>query len=248
MRAGKLLNKVVFVQGGARGIGAAIVRALASAGAKVAFSYVSATDKAVALQKEIAASGGEALAIRADSADAAAVEGAILQTVAQWGSLDIVVNNAGVLALGHLSELSLEAFDQSYAINVRSAFVASQVASQHMNDFGRIIHIGSVNAQRVPFLGGAAYAMSKAALVGMTKAMARDLGERGITVNTVQPGPVDTDLNPDGTPFADELKRIMALKRYAKEDEIAAFVLYIASPEAGFITGASLTIDGGFTA
>ncbi|TGV08361.1 3-oxoacyl-ACP reductase FabG [Alcaligenaceae bacterium 429] len=248
MRSGKLAGKVVFVQGGARGIGAAIVRLAAAEGASVAFSYVQSTEKALALQESIRAAGGNAMALHADSADASAVEAVIMQTVQAWGNIDILVNNAGGLALGHIGELSIEDFDRSYAINVRSAFVASQIASQHMNDQGRIIHIGSVNAERVPFVGGAAYAMSKAALVGLTKAMARDLGDRGITVNNVQPGPVDTDLNPDGSEFSDELKKIMALKRYAKEEEIASFVMYLASPEAAFVTGASLSVDGGFTA
>ncbi|MBS0975099.1 SDR family oxidoreductase, partial [Serratia rubidaea] len=191
---------------------------------------------------------GKALAIKADSADAEALRRAVQQAAQHFGKLDILVNNAGVFAMGGIEELPLDDLDRMLAINVRSVFIASQEAARHMNDGGRIIHIGSTNAERVPFGGGAAYAMSKSALVGLTKGMARDLGPRGITVNNVQPGPVDTDMNPDDGEFAAQLKQLMALDRYGKDEEIAGFVAYLAGPEAGFITGASLTIDGGFAA
>lgn len=164
------------------------------------------------------------------------------------GRLDILVNNAAMLAVAPLDQFSLDDFDRTLAINVRSVFVATQEAARHMSDGGRIINIGSTNADRMPFAGGAPYAMSKSALVGLTRGLARDLGPRGITVNNVQPGPVDTDMNPDSGDFAEMLKGMMALGRYGKVDEIAGFVAYLASAEAGYVTGASLSIDGGFAA
>ncbi len=243
-----LQGKVAFVQGGSRGIGAAIVKRLARDGAAVALTYVASADKADAVVSEITAAGGKALAIKADSADATALQQAVRQAVNSLGNLDILVNNAGVLAMGSTEELPLEDLDRTLAVNVRSVFVASQEAARHMNDGGRIINIGSTNAERMPFAGGAVYAMSKSALVGLTKGMARDLGPRGITVNNVQPGPVDTDMNPDNSDFAEQLKGMMAIGRYGKDEEIASFVAYLVGPEAGYITGASLSIDGGFSA
>ncbi|QKZ06123.1 3-oxoacyl-ACP reductase family protein [Pseudomonas eucalypticola] len=241
-------GKVALVQGGSRGIGAAIVKRLAAEGAAVAFTYVSSQAPAQALADGITALGGKALAIKADSADAQAIQDAVTRTVDTLGRLDILVNNAGVLALGPLDEFSLEDFDRTYAINVRSVFIASQAAARHMTEGGRIINIGSTNADRMPFAGGGAYAMSKSALVGLVKGLARDLGPRGITINNVQPGPVDTDMNPANSEFADSLMGLMAINRYGHVDEIAGFVSYLASDEAGYITGASLTIDGGFGA
>lgn len=243
-----LQGKVAFVQGGSRGIRASIVKRLAREGAKVAFTYVSSAKRADALVNEVIADSGEAFAIRADSADAAAVQQAIRTAVAHFGGLDILVNNAGVLAWGSTEELTLEQLDHTLAINVRSVFVASQEASRHMTDGGRIINIGSTNAQRIPVAGGAVYAMSKSALVGLAKGMARDLGPRGITVNNVQPGPVDTEMNPADGEGAEYLKGLMALGRYGRAEEVSSFVAYLAGTEAGFITGASLTIDGGFSA
>ncbi|MCT8955053.1 3-oxoacyl-[acyl-carrier protein] reductase [Pseudomonas lundensis] len=243
-----LQGKVAFVQGGSRGIGASIVKRLAREGAKVAFTYVSSAKRADALVNEVIADSGEAFAIMADSADAAAVQQAIRTAVAHFGGLDILVNNAGVLAWGSTEELTLEQLDHTLAINVRSVFVASQEASRHMTDGGRIINIGSTNAQRIPVAGGAVYAMSKSALVGLAKGMARDLGPRGITVNNVQPGPVDTEMNPADGEGAEYLKGLMALGRYGRAEEVSSFVAYLAGTEAGFITGASLTIDGGFSA
>ena len=243
-----LSGQVAFVQGGSRGIGAAIVKRLARDGAAVAFTYVSSASKAEELVATITAAGGKALAIRADSADAVAVEHAIRQSVTRFGRLDILVNNAGVLVWGHLEELTLDDLDRTLAVNIRSVFVACQEAAHHMGKGGRIINIGSTNAERMPMAGGSVYAMSKSALVGLTKGMARDLGPRGITVNNVQPGPVDTDMNPADGESAEQLKGMMALARYGKDDEIASFVAYLAGPEAGYVTGASLTIDGGFSA
>lgn len=243
-----LQGKAAFVQGGSRGIGAAIVQRLANEGASVAFTYISSEEKAQALVKTIEASGGKAVAIKADSADENSVRTAIDDAAKTFGKLDILVNNAGILAFGELDAFTMDDFDRTIAINVRSVFIASQQAARHMPDGGRIITIGSVNADRMPFQGGAVYAMSKSALVGLTKGLARDLGPRGITVNNVQPGPVDTDMNPAEGEMADGMRSFMALNRYGKDVEIASFVSYLAGPEAGYITGANLTIDGGFGA
>jgi len=243
-----LSNKVAFVQGGSRGIGAAIVKRLVQEGAIVAFTYVSSPDKAQALVSELEAKGGRALAIQADSSDSAALQQAIRIAAETFGRLDILVNNAGVLAMGPVEEFKQEDLDRTLDVNVRSVFVATQEAVRFMREGGRVITIGSTNADRMPFAGGAVYAMSKSAIVGLTKGLARDLGPRGITVNNVQPGPVDTDMNPADSDFADALKGLMALPRYGKAEEIASFVAYLAGPESGYITGASLTIDGGFSA
>ena len=177
-----------------------------------------------------------------------AVVRAVERTVAELGGIDILVNNAGIAVMAPLDDVRLEDFDRTLAVNVRAVFVATQAAVRHMKAGGRIITIGSCNADRMPFAGGAVYAMSKAALVGLVKGLARDLGPRGITVNNVQPGPMDTDMNPADGEFAEMLRKLMALPRYGTADEIAAMVAYLAGPEAGFVTGASLTIDGGFTA
>lgn len=243
-----LAGKVALVQGGSRGIGAAIVRRLVADGASVAFTYVSSASKAEALQDDITVAGGNALAIQADSGDADAVKRAVLKTAEAFGRIDILVNNAGVLALGSVEDLPLADFDRTLAINVRSVFVASQAVLPHMGTGGRIINISSTNAERMPFAGGATYAMSKSALTGLVKGMARDLGPRNITVNNVQPGPVDTDMNPADGEMAPGMLGLMALDRYGTAQEIADFVAFIASPQAGYITGASLTIDGGFGA
>lgn len=243
-----LSGKVAFVQGGSRGIGAAIVKRLAADGATVAFTYVSSPDKAGEIEKAIAAAGGRALAIKADSSSEEAIRAAIAQTVKTFGRLDILVNNAGVLAMGLLDDFKLEDFDRTVAVNIRSVFVAAQEAARHMDKGGRIITIGSTNADRMPFAGGAVYAMSKAAIVGLTKGLARDLGPRGITVNNVQPGPVDTDMNPANGDFAETMKGLLAVGRYGSGEEVAGLVAYLAGPEAGYVTGASLTIDGGFAA
>ncbi|MBI3828875.1 MAG: SDR family NAD(P)-dependent oxidoreductase, partial [Planctomycetes bacterium] len=191
-----LKNKRALVTGGSRGIGAAIVKRLAREGADVAFTYVSKPEKAHETAKAAQAFGVKAVAIQADSADARAVVGAVERSVKELGGLDILVNSAGVAAMAPIDEFRLEDFDRTLAINVRSAFVAVQAAVKHMKTGGRIVTIGSCNAERMPFAGGAVYAMSKSALVGLVKGLARDLGPRGITVNNVQPGPVDTDMNP----------------------------------------------------
>jgi 3-oxoacyl-[acyl-carrier protein] reductase len=247
-----LKGKKALVTGGSRGIGAAIVRRLAKDGADVAFTYVSrpeqATETAASARELAGRADAKALAIHADSADAAALVAAVERTVTELGGIDILVNSAGVALMAPLDEFTLADFDRIVAVNVRAVFVATQAAVKHMHDGSRIINIGSCNAERMPFVGGAMYAMSKSALVGLVKGLARDLGPRGITINNVQPGPVDTDLNPATSPFADTLRKLMAIPRYATGDEIAALVAYLAGPESSFITGASLTIDGGFTA
>ena len=241
-------GKVALVTGGSRGIGAAIVKRLAREGAKVAFTYASSAERAQKVVAEVEQAGGHAIAIAADSADAAAVVASVEQTVRTFGRLDILVNNAGVLAIAPLAEFKLEDFDRTLAVNVRSVFVATQAAAKHMTEGGRVITIGSTNAERMPFAGGGPYAMSKAAVSGLTKGLARDLGPRGITVNVVQPGPVDTEMNPANGAFAGTQKGFIALGRYGKDEEIASFVSYLASEEAAYITGASLMIDGGFSA
>ncbi len=243
-----LQGKRALVTGGSRGIGAAVVARLARDGADVAFTYVSKPDEAARTAAAAAEHGGRAVALEADSADPRAVVGAVERTASELGGIDILVNNAGVAVMAPIERFSLEDFDRTFAINVRAVFVATQAAIAHMQDGGRIINIGSCNAERMPFAGGAAYAMSKAALQGLVKGLARDLGPRGITINNVQPGPVDTDLNPAKGEFAEMLKKLMALPRYSSPDEIAGMVAYLASAESGFVTGASLTIDGGFTA
>lgn len=241
-------GKVAFIHGGSRGIGAASARRLARDGAIVAIGYAASAIAAEALVEEIKAAGGQAVAVKADATDADALTSAIDGIAERFGRLDILVNSAGVLHLGSIEEFSLDDFDRTVAVNVRSVFVATQAAVKHMREGGRVINIGSTNAQRMPFAGGAAYAMSKSALVGLVKGLARDLGPRGITVNNVAPGPVDTDMNPAHSDFAAGLHGLMALPRHGKADEIASMVAYLAGPEAAFVTGADLLVDGGFAA
>lgn len=243
-----LAGKVAFIHGGSRGIGAAAARRLAREGATVAIGYAASAGAAEALAEEIKANGGQAMAIKADANDAAALTHAIDGVADRFGRLDILVNSAGVLAMAPLDQFTLADFDRTVAVNVRSVFVATQAAARHMKEGGRIINIGSTNAQRMPFAGGAAYAMSKSALVGLVKGLARDLGPRGITVNNVAPGPVDTEMNPQAGDFASSLHGLMAIPRHGKADEIAGMVAYLAGPEAAFVTGADLLIDGGFAA
>ena len=244
----QLAGKVALVTGGSRGIGAAIAKRLARDGADVAITFASAQQKADEVVRAIEAEGGRGLAVRADSGDAGAVKHAVDHTVKTLGRLDVLVNNAGALVVAPLDKFSLEDFDRMVAVNIRGVFAAAQEASLHMGKGGRIINIGSVNGDRIPFIGGAVYAMTKAAVAGLTRGLARDLGPRGITVNTVQPGPTATDMNPSEGEFAESMKSMIALGRYAEADEIAGLVSYLAGPGASFVTGASLTIDGGYNA
>lgn len=245
-----LAGKVAMIQGGSRGIGAAIAKRLARDGAAVALTYANSAEQAQAVVKEIESSGGRAIALKADSVDAAQVQAVVKATADAYGKIDILVNNAGVLALGNVAEaeISLEDIDRTLAVNVRSVIVASQAVVKHMDKGGRIITIGSTNSERMPFQGGSLYAMSKSAIVGLTKGLARDLGPLGITVNNIQPGPIDTEMNPDSGDFAQTLKGLMALPRFGSVEEVASFAAYLAGPEAAYITGASLLIDGGFAA
>lgn len=245
---GTLVGKVALVTGGSRGIGAAIARRLAGAGAAVAITYVNGAERAAAVVQEITAKGGRALAIQADSADEAAVREAVEATVRGLGRLDVLVNNAGMLAMAPLADFSLADFDRMVAINVRAVFVATQAAVKHMVAGGRIITIGSVNAERLPFAGGGVYGMTKAAVAGLTRGLARDLGPLGITINNVQPGPTDTEMNPADGPFSAAMRGYTALGRFGTGDEIASLVEYLAGPGGGFVTGASINIDGGFAA
>lgn len=241
-------GKAALVLGGSRGIGAATARRLAADGAAVAITYVQGATAAQALVDEINHAGGRAIAIQADSAIDADVEMAVTRTKEAFGSFDILVNSAGVLAIAPIVEFTNEDLDRTIAVNIRSAVIASRAAARVMGSGGRIIHIGSTNAERMPFAGGAVYAMSKSALQGLTQGLARDLGPSGITVNVVQPGPVDTDMNPANGPMAAGLVPFLATGRYGRPEEVASFVAYLAGPEAANITGASLMIDGGFAA
>ncbi len=237
-----------MVTGGSRGIGAAIVRRLAREGAEVAFTYASSPERAQAVAKEAEALGVRVLAIQADSANAEAVIGAVERTAKELGGLDILVNNAGVAVIAPLDDFKLADFDRMVAVNVRAVFVATQAAARHMKEGGRVINIGSSNAERMPFSGGGVYAMTKSALQGLVQGFARDLGPRGITINNVQPGPIDTEMNPAHGAFADTMRSFMAVTRYGTADQVAGMVAYLAGPEAGYVTGANLMIDGGFSA
>ncbi|NBD28173.1 3-oxoacyl-ACP reductase family protein [Paenibacillus glycinis] len=244
-RSDSLSGKVAFVTGGARSIGAAIVRRFASEGASVAFTYVSAQTKAEELVREIQEAGGVALAIRADSADVGAVKGAIAETIDAFGDIDIVVNNAGIANVKPYDQMTMEEFDQLVAVNFRAVFATIQAAGPQMTAGGRVINIGSINADWNPIPGNSAYAATKAAVAGLTRGLARDLAPKGVTVNTIQPGPIDTDMNPAEGPYASLVAGMVSLGRYGKPSEIASMAAYLASPEAGFITGATINVDGG---
>ncbi|MFC6048176.1 3-oxoacyl-ACP reductase family protein, partial [Methylobacterium hispanicum] len=236
---------VALVTGGSRGIGAAIVRRLSQDGAAVAFTYAASAKRAEALVADLAASGASVTALTADSADPDAVRGAVQATVEQFGRLDILVNNAGILVPGAVEDVSLADFDRQLAVNVRAVFVAAQEAARHMREGGRIISVGSVGADRSGFPGTTVYSMTKAAVASLTRGLARDLGPRGITVNTIQPGPVASEMSAGMEAM---LTPLIALGRMGRDTEIAALAAFLSGPEAGFITGAALTADGGYLA
>jgi 3-oxoacyl-[acyl-carrier protein] reductase len=243
-----LTGKVALVTGGSRGIGAAIAKHLAQDGADVALTYVSSPDKASHVVAQIDAAGRRGLAIHADGAHPSAMAAAVEQTAAELGRLDILVNNAGIFIPSPFEDATLDEVERMWAVNVRAVIVAIQAAIRHMDEGGRIINIGSCLAERVPGPGVTLYSMSKAALVGLTKGLARDLGRRGITVNCVEPGPIDTDMNPADGPFAAAQIADLALDRFGTTTEVAAAITYLAGPNAAYVTGTELTIDGGHTA
>jgi 3-oxoacyl-[acyl-carrier protein] reductase len=243
-----LIGRAALVTGGSRGIGAAIARALAERGCDVAITYATSAGKAEGVVAQIEAAGRRGLALQADSAAAEAVVAAVDRTAAAFGRLDILVNNAGIFPYGPPEATSLDDIDRTLAIHVRAVYLASQAALKHLGAGGRIISIGSCFAQRVPYGGITLYAMSKSALIGFTKGLARDVGARGITVNVVDPGSTDTDMNPaDGEGAAAE-RALMAVGDYGNPAEIAAMVAYLASADGRFVTGASIAVDGGYAA
>ena len=243
-----LIGKRALVTGASRGIGATIAKALAAAGADVAITYEKSADAAAAVVKEIQATGRRGLSIQADSADVAAVQASVQKTVDALGGLDILVNNAGILRLGELKDLSIEDIDATLNVNVRAPIVASKAAIPHLKAGGRIISIGSYFADRVPVSLVGVYAGSKSALVAFTQGLARELGPKGVTANLVQPGSIDTDMNPANGPYAETLKQFMALGRYGAPEDIANAVAFLASTKAQYITGSTLTVDGGANA
>jgi 3-oxoacyl-[acyl-carrier protein] reductase len=241
-------GQIALVSGGSRGIGAAIVRRLASEGALVFFTYARSGKHALALVRAIEAEGGRAVAIAADSADEAAVRGAVQQVIEAAGELHILVSNAGVLLSGHLDTYSMADFDRTVNVNVRAAFVLVQEATRVMKAGGRVVTVGSVTAQRTGSSGSAVYSMSKAAIAALVRGLCHDLAPRGITINNVQPGPTTSDMNPEDSPHRERLLGLLPVGRMGTAEEIASLVAYLASAEAGFITGASLTADGGYLA
>jgi len=244
----ELTGKRALVTGASRGIGAAIAQQLAARGADVAITYERSADKAAEVVNAIESHGRRGFAIRADSADPTAIRRSVDEAVGKLGGLDIIVNNAGIARYGTVAEADLSDIDALLAVNVRSPLIASQAAIPHLGEGGRIITIGSSLAQRVPFGGSTVYSMTKSALLAFNRGLSRELGPSGITVNVVQPGPIDTDMNPAVGDRAATLSALTALGRYGKPNELAAAVTFLASPDASFITGSVLTVDGGAAA
>jgi 3-oxoacyl-[acyl-carrier protein] reductase len=244
----KLEGKIALITGGSRGIGAAIAKRLAADGANVAITYAKGAAAAASVVEEIERAGGKAIAIQADAADADAGKAAVEKTVASFGRLDVLVNNAGTAIPKTFEEATLEEMDRVLDINVRAVFVATQAALKHMKSGGRIIMIGSAVGERVVVPGLVPYSATKGAVKIFTQALSREVGSRGITVNNVQPGPIDTDLNPGAGDWSVPQKAATALDRYGRVDEVAALVAFVAGPESSYITGANLTVDGGMNA
>ncbi len=250
MKQKKLQDKIAIITGGSRGIGAAIAKRFAEEGCHVAISFAASKDKASSLIKELKQTGVRALALNTDQGSPAQVKSFVQKVGEHFGSIDILVNNAGIYVGGSIDDphLDIDGMARQLAVNVGGVFSTTHAAMPFMNDGGRIIIIGSINGERMTVAGGADYAATKAALVGYTRGWARDLGPKNITVNLIQPGPIDTDMNPDNTEFAREIKKSVALGRYGKPEEIASAAAFLASDEASYITGATLTVDGGFLA
>ncbi|KPF98229.1 oxidoreductase [Rhodopseudomonas sp. AAP120] len=244
----ELAGKRALVTGASRGIGAGIARALADKGADVAITYERSADQAAQVVRAIESQGRRAIAIQADSGDPAAVKRAVDEAAAWLGGLDILVNNAGIARAGAVAEISLADIDALLNVNVRGVVLATQAAIPHLPAGGRIISIGSTLAERVPFGGSTIYAMTKSALLAFTRGLAHEVGPRGITVNLVQPGSIDTDMNPAAGDQAEGLRALTALGRYGTTDEIGAAVAFLASPAAGLMTGSMVTVDAGFSA
>jgi 3-oxoacyl-[acyl-carrier protein] reductase len=244
----KLEGKIALITGGSRGIGAGIAKRLAADGANVAITYTKGADAAAAVVKEIERGGGKAIAIRADGTDAAAVVAAVEKTATTFGRIDILVNNAGTAIPKTFEETTLQEMDHMLDLNIRGAFVATQAALKHMKNGGRIIMIGSCVGERLMTPGLAAYSATKGAIKMFTQGLSREVGARAITVNNVQPGPIDTDLNPAAGEWAAPQIANTALGRYGTVDEVAALVAFVAGPDASYISGANLTVDGGTNA
>jgi 3-oxoacyl-[acyl-carrier protein] reductase len=244
----KLANKVALITGGSRGIGAAIAKRLAADGASVAITYAKDVTAASAVVEAIKQNGGKAVAVQADAADTEAIKSAVEKAVATFGRLDVLVNNAGTAIPKKFEETTLEELDRLIDINVRGVFVTTQTALKHMNDGGRIIMIGSCVGERVLTPGLVPYSATKGAVKMFTQGLSREVGDRGITVNNIQPGPIDTDLNPAAGDWAVPQKAATALNRYGRVEEVAALVAFVAGPESSYITGANLTVDGGTNA
>jgi 3-oxoacyl-[acyl-carrier protein] reductase len=244
----KLEKKVVLVTGGSRGIGAAIAKRLAAEGASVAITYAKDSASASAVVEAIELGGGKAIAIRADAADVEAVKNAVEKTVSAFGQLDVLVNNAGTAVPKTFEETTIEEMDRVIDINLRGVLATTQAALKHMKDGGRIIMIGSAVGERVQTPGLVPYSATKGAVKIFTQGLSREVGSRGITVNNVQPGPIDTDLNPASGDWAVPQKAATALNRYGLPAEVAALVSFVAGPDSSYITGANLTVDGGMNA
>lgn len=243
-----LMDKRALVTGGGRGIGAAIARKLAADGAQVALTYSASAQKADAVVRSIVEAGGVASAIRADNRDDASVTAAVEEAASRMGGLDILVCNAGVFEVGPLQDLGLDSYDRTMTVNVRAVYAAMLAADRVLAEGGRVVLIGSNLAKHVPGPGIALYAMSKSALIGLTKGLSRDFGPRGITINVVHPGSTDTDMNPADGEFADMQRSIMSIGRYNEPAEVASLVAWLAGPDAGTVTGAEFTIDSGVNA
>jgi 3-oxoacyl-[acyl-carrier protein] reductase len=244
----KLAKKVAFVTGGSRGIGAAIAKRLATDGASVAITYAKDASAAAAVVKAIELGGGRAIAIQADAANVEAVKNAVEKAVSTFGRLDVLVNNAGTAIPKTFEETTPEEMDRVIDVNIRGVFAATQAALKHMKEGGRIIMIGSAVGERAASPWLVPYSATKGAVKMFTQALSREIGSRGITVNNVQPGPIDTDLNPASGDWAVPQKAVTALNRYGHVDEVAALVAFVAGPESSYITGANLTVDGGMNA